>query len=119
MKKHFNENWDGIVRKGNLSEGVAEIILKQLGGNKFLAMTGAKDLMKSDYANPKWFSFKLPKAYNGVNYVKITLTSLDLYDMEFGLIRSGQYKVKTSRQNIYNDQLQKVFTSITGLDTHL
>ena len=99
---------------------VPETILKQLGGNKFLAMTGARALT----GGSDFLSFKLPGAYNGINYVKITLTASDHYDVEFGFIggksyANQTYSVKKQAHGIYADQLQKLFTATTGLYTHL
>ena len=108
---------DEAQKYGYLEEGVAETILQQLGGRKFLVMTGARGLLKSDAE--KWLSFKLPGSYKGVNYVKITLTSSDLYDVEFGFVRGTSYSVKKQAKGIYADQLQKLFTDTTGLYTHL
>ena len=68
-------------------ESVAKIILQQLGGNKFVAMTGARNLLNVGNG----LSFKIPGsggfAKNGINYIKVTLNGLDTYDMEFGRIR--------------------------------
>jgi hypothetical protein len=101
--------------RSTLTEGVAKEILTQLGGNKFIVMTGAKNLVDGG----KYLAFKLPRAKDSINYVKITLTSMDLYDIEFGRIRANQYKVVKSVDGIYNDQLQNVFTKVTGLYTRL
>jgi hypothetical protein len=96
----------------------AKEILRQLGGNKFVVMTGAKNLI----GHPSALSFRLPGknfARHDINYVKITLNSMDLYDLEFGRVRGKTYKVISLCDGIYNDQLQAVFTAETGLDTHL
>ncbi len=102
-----------------LSENVAREILQQLGGNKFIAMTGARNFVDGG----KFLQFKLPKAKDGINFVKITLNSMDTYDMEFGRIRKvgGEltYKVVSTADGIYNDQLQEIFTRYTGLYTKL
>jgi hypothetical protein len=97
---------------------IAKTILKQLGGNKFIAMTGAKNLI--DLGNG--LSLKLPGAgftKNGINYVKIILTPSDTYNIEFGKIRGTTYKIINTINDAYFDQLQEIFTSETGLDTHL
>lgn len=104
---------------------VATEIYKQLGGGKFVAMTGAKNFV--DGGN--FLSFKLPSRFakNGINYVKITLTPLDLYDIEFGKLTGGSwspaaslgYKVVKTKRGVYNDMLRSVFTSETGLNTSL
>lgn len=95
---------------------VANTILDQLGGRRFIAMTGARNLLGS--ANS--LSFKLPSGFalHGINYVKITLNESDLYDVEFGTIRGRNYK-KSSDYVLYAEDLQRIFREETGLDTHL
>jgi len=96
---------------------IATTILKQLGGNNFIAMTGAKNFL--DIGNG--LSFKIPKSKNGINYVKIILNPNDTYDIEFGRISSGKYGYKVIKRvyDVYFDQLHDIFTTYTGLDTHL
>lgn len=96
---------------------VAQTILEQLGGRKFVVMTGAHTCLSDGNA----LSFKLPSRFatNGINYVKITLTPDDVYDMEFGKAWGMKYTVLDRKTGIYNDMLQRVFTNVTGLDTHL
>ncbi len=93
---------------------VAQTILEQLGGSCFIAMTGAKSFID----HGKGLSFKIGRNCKNVNQVKITLNALDLYDMEFGKKR-GVYHRHTSAENIDADNLQRVFTMHTGMDTHL
>jgi len=91
----------------------AETTLQHLGGNRFIAMTGANNFLKGD----NFISFKLPNAKNGIKYVKVELDEArDLYNMTF-MNRSGNVVKKTD--GLYFDQLQEVFTENTGLDTHL
>ncbi|MBF0388372.1 MAG: hypothetical protein HQL20_11095 [Candidatus Omnitrophica bacterium] len=96
---------------------VAQTIYRQLGGGKFATMTGAKNFV--DGGN--FLSFKLPSnfAKGGINYVKITLTPLDLYDMELGKIRGSKYTVSKTKRGLYNDMLRSTFTAETGLNTSL
>ena len=93
----------------------AETILKQLGGKRFIVMTGAKNFVKGD----NWISFNIPRGKKGINYVKITLTSIDLYDMQFGMIRKFDYYPKGTVTGLYFDQLQETFTEKTGFQTKL
>jgi hypothetical protein len=46
---------------------------------------------------------------------------MDLYDIEFGKIanKCKGYKVVNTVSDIYNDQLQSIFTENTGLYTSL
>lgn len=93
--------------------------LKQLGGNKFIAMTGARNFIYSKKDNN--ISFKIPRAAHNINYVKITLNAMDLYDIEFGHInkKTFGYKVIKTVMGVYNDQLQSIFTQETELYTYL
>ena len=92
---------------------VAKEILNQLGGNRFCAMTGAKNFG----AGQNSLSMKLTKNASGANYLIITLTPMDTYKMEFISIRGAKRTVKKELNNIYNDQLQTMFTDVTGLYT--
>jgi hypothetical protein len=95
----------------------AEQVLTQLGGNRFIAMTGAKNFVKSE--NDNFIAFKIGRNSKGINYVRIRLNSMDLYDMEFISIRAGVIKIKSTAENIYNDMLETAFTNHTGLYTRL
>ena len=89
--------------------------IKQLGGNRFIAMTGAKNFA----FGPLGIGFKIGKNCKSINYIRINLNGLDLYDIEFIRIRKSNLKVINKLTNIYNDQLQSVFTDYTGLYTYL
>ena len=90
--------------------------LKQLGGNKFIMMTGAKNFA----VGPKGMGFKIGRNSKGVNYIRIDLDrGRDLYNMEFIQMRGGNLKVKSKVKGVYNDQLQKMFTKHTGMYTSL
>jgi len=117
-------DWERIGRKAGWikkaqDQDIARTILSQLGGNKFVAMTGAKSFGNTGNG----LSFRLPGSRgftkNGINYVKITLNDLDTYNMEFGRIRGTNYKVIDTQNNIYFDMLTDVFTDVTGLNTSL
>jgi len=89
-------------------------MLKQLGGRKFIMMTGAKNFA----VGPKGASFKIGRNSKNVNFVRIDLKN-DLYDMEFIQMRAGKLKVKSKVKQIYADQLQQMFTKHTGMYTSL
>ena len=96
---------------------IANTIIKQLGGQRFKVMTGAKDF--TTLSNVDGVGFKIrAKANKSINYVKVSLVD-DLYNMEFGRIRKLEYKIVDHIEGVYNDQLQEVFTQYTGLYTHL
>jgi len=95
---------------------VAKIILEQLGGNRFIAMTGAKNFI----GDATSLRFRIPmRTRDGSNVVKITLTGMDDYIMEFLSVRGSSVKPKSYREGIYCDALQSTFTSVTGLHTSL
>ncbi len=102
---------------------IANTILQQLGGHKFVVMTGAKDFLGLESG----LRFRLPGGggytKNGINKVEIDLQPDDLYTVRFSKIRFTnridlQTKTVSEFYGIYNDQLQSIFTAETGLDTH-
>lgn len=94
---------------------IAETILDQLGRNRFIAMTGAKNFV----GGSNYLSFRVSGALtkNRVNYIKITLNGNDLYDIECCVVRGMDVKTKSHETDIYNENLCQVFTSLTGLYT--
>lgn len=99
---------------------VGNTILEQLGGRRFIAMTGANSFTGRNDG----LSFRLPSnSKDGANVVQITLTPLDTYTFEtFSLRRvKGALKLtpKSKVEDVYCDTLQAVFTSVTGLYTRL
>lgn len=97
---------------------VSRTILQQLGGHRFLVMTGAKNLVGAD----KYLTMRLPRgaAKDAITGVKIELTPLDTYDIEFYKFTRAHDLIVVSRAtDIYADSLQEVFTRYTGLNTRL
>ena len=95
---------------------VAKIILEQLGVNKFRMMTGAKHFGARDNS----LSMRIGRNSSNSNYLKITLNSMDTYDMKFcKLTRKFEEKSVTEYNNIYNDMLTDQFTAHTGMYTSL
>lgn len=103
-----------FLKAGGFSAGT---VLEQLGGNKFIAMTGANSFVKDD--ERQQIAFKIGRNSMGVNWVRVTLTPADTYDVEFMAVRSGVVKVKSKAEGVFNDQLQEVFTEHTGMHTKL
>ena len=95
----------------------ANTLLQQLGGNKFMVMTGAKNLMVD--RKEKSLQMRIGKNSKGINHVKITYMPDDTYKMDFGRIRKLDYKVVRSVSNVYAEALQDVFTEVTGMYTSL
>lgn len=96
---------------------VSKTILQQLGGNRFVAMTGARNLTGHKNA----LSFRIPgnMTKKGINWVKITLNPMDTYDLEFGRIRGMRYHCVDRIDGIYDDMLPDSFRRVTGLETRM
>jgi hypothetical protein len=95
---------------------IANTIIEQLGGKgRLCAMTGAKDFV----ALERGLSFGVGKNAKGVNKVIIRLTDADLYDVEFGRVRTVKgmptYKVLDSTEGAYADMLMDLFEQATGM----
>lgn len=109
-----------LIKKKKIKESgrnIAKTILQQLGGNKFIAMTGAKNI---GFTN-KGIQMGIGRNAKGVTHVIIDLDrGKDLYNIEF--VKVGwDFKRKTIKKlnGVYADQLQKIFTKYTGLHTRL
>lgn len=80
-------------------------------------MLGASNYM-TENATSNWLSFRV-KGSPSINYIKVTLNGLDLYDMEFGKIGRTSYKVVATESNVYADQLKPFIEKHTKLYTSL
>ncbi len=95
---------------------IANTILAQLGGNKFIVMTGSKNFI----ASKESLTMTLTKNKVKAKYLSVTLNSNDTYTMLFfSLNRNFERVSKSEKTGVYFDQLQSIFTEVTGLDTHL
>ena len=115
-------------------------IVEQIGGNKFLAMTGSKfQYYGYDELGYVYLMIKLTKNQSRAQYLKIQLNGLDLYDLTFSRIKktlkpeckTPEYKALNLKlydeeviivkeyKDVYADTLQEIFTSVTGLYTRL
>ena len=118
-----------------LKIGNYQDILQAIGGNKFLAMTGSKvkyyGYDKNGYV---YLMFQLSKNQSKAQFLKIQLNDKDLYNMEFSKIKKTLNKeyaaigikiydeeIKNVKiiKDVYCDQLQEIFTDITGMYTRL
>ena len=94
---------------------VAKTILAQLGGNRFVMMTGAKNLSGS----ADGLTMKLGRNAKSVSHVKIKLTAMDDYTVEFLRVRKFEVKTVAKVEGVYAENLRDVFTANTGLYTSL
>jgi hypothetical protein len=72
-------------------------------------MTGAYNFVNR--GNGLSFKIKNQRA----NYIKITLTSMDLYDVEVGRIRGNTYKVVAEGKGMYAEELKPFIEKSTGM----
>ena len=108
---------------------IADTILQQLGGGRFVVMTGSRDFIAIDNGLRMGLARNASKA----NRLDITLNAMDTYDMKFYRYtgprystRGGQFKMYPEKittvkeyNDIYFDQLQELFTNVTGMYTRL
>ena len=105
---------------------IALEILKQLEGNRFVAMVGAKQISAEQLNREHHgLSFKIGRNAKGINRVKIAYNEgLDLYNLEFckeslSVKKGYSCKVVEEFSGVYCDQLAEIFESSTGLYTKL
>jgi hypothetical protein len=98
-------------RRRNPPSEVAQTIYRQLGGGRFVAMTGAKNLVSSENS----LSFRLP--IGTYRSVRIELTPLDTYAVTFYDRRKREKGQPNEKElpNVYADQLIDVIEFNTGL----
>ena len=94
---------------------VHEIILQQLGGNKFKIMTGSKNV----YYDHNELQMDLVRNLTGAKRLNIHLDASDTYTLKFWkFTKKGMFLVKEIK-GVYCDMLQSIFTEQTGLYTSL
>lgn len=99
---------------------VAKIILQQIGGSRFLTMTGSRNLinlgngLRMSLSRNKTSANRLEIIYDG---------GADLYNLRFyrQSVSKKTFEVKTkdikTYEGIYCDMLEEIFTDVTGLYT--
>jgi hypothetical protein len=96
-----------------MASEVGNIIFQQLGGQRFIGMTGANNFVHGT----KSLTFRIPN--RSINMVEIKLNGTDQYDVtyyRYARLVAKPVKVET---DIDAEMLQERFTEVTGLDTHL
>lgn len=90
---------------------IANTILSQLGGNQFIAMTGAKQFLSLESG----LQFGVGRgAKSGINKVRVILNACDLYDVEFWKCGKFDFKCVKSLEGVYAEDLRRIFTENTG-----
>ena len=95
------------------------IILAQLGGNKFVAMTGAKNFVKD---GDTMLQFDIGRgATNKATKVRIELTYTDTYTVSFHRWNAAKMDLRwiSTHTGVYADDLRTLFTRETGMVTSL
>jgi hypothetical protein len=97
---------------------VAKIILEQMGGKRrlqgFLGATQFNLLQSPDGVGIKWPNKKRSLG----NYVRITLTPQDTYDMEFQNVSTRGVKTVKTYKGLFFDMLVSTFEGHTGWYLH-
>ena len=97
---------------------VPQTIIRQLGGNKFIVMTGAHFLISSPLCLT--FSLSSRTTRNKCNRVMITLIQdSDTYKVQFCKYHKFELKTITTIVGVHCSELQQIFTQETGLATSL
>ena len=96
----------------------AQTAMNQIG-NKALYMIGAKDFVTGTSDGKKSLVFKVMRNSKGVSHIRMRLSSMDLYDMDFLAIRAGKIKIKSKVKGVYGDQLGAMIKKNTGLNIRL
>lgn len=106
---------------------IAETILNQMGGHQFIVMTGVKQLIEDGNT----LRMTLPKNASKANRLWVTLDNDDTYTMYFFKLTAGRLNKKTFTfseykeveiykiSGIYFNQLQDIFTKVTGMYIYL
>lgn len=112
---------------------IANDIYQQLGGNRFVVMTGTKGFIWDDKANT--LRMVLARNASKANRLEIIYNYDDTYTMRFYHHKPFKTKIDIEKKiykeypekitevktysHIYCDQLQELFTATTGMYTHL
>lgn len=95
---------------------VAQTILAQLGGPRFIVMTGSKHFVGDD----THLRFKVGTNPRKITHVQIRyMTSTDTYLVTFMRVRGLNVQTIAEFPDVYADMLQLLFTENTGLYTRL
>ena len=100
---------------------IASIILSQMGGNRFVAMVGAYNILSVD--NGLMLMFRGCKK---ANKLLISLRGNDTYTLTFykvpsinAMLKGKDPVIVYSIDDVMCDNIQEIFTKVTGLYTTL
>ena len=98
---------------------IAKTIIEQLGGPRFLVMTGCKNLTYGETDGQVSLTIKLTKNKLNATHLRITLTLADDYTLTFIRVRKFEMKNVLELTGIYCDQLESTYAEVTGQATRL
>jgi hypothetical protein len=107
----YHCNTAGTKTKNKMT--IASQILQQLGGNKFIVMTGATCYSDGNTLVVKFKGSKI------ANIMYVILNSMDTYDVKFCKFRGLDVKTIKEVERAYSDMLKSIFEKTTGLYTSL
>lgn len=125
-KSADNAVMNGSIRKSTtqnkiiMDNQVAKIILQQIGGRRFVAMTGSHDFINLGNG----LRMSLSRNKTSANRLEIIYDEgADLYNLRFyrQSFSKKTFEVKTkdikTYEGVYCDMLEEIFTDVTGLYT--
>ncbi len=98
------------------NEAVATTILEQLGGGRFVAMTGSNGFLFGD----SMLQFRVRRNSSRANRCLITLDASDTYTVKLCRItgRGLNVEIIAEQSDVYAEMLAPVFERVTGFATH-
>lgn len=99
----------------------AGTIVEQLGGARFCAMVGVRQLSCNDSAdrNAALTVKFAARAKRGINCVRVTLDPSDTYTVEFLKVGRFDWVTVAAYEAVYAPDLAPLFRTVTGLATTL
>ena len=106
-----------LIYQNQKNMEIAKTILSQLGGNKFVVMTGVKNLVSDGNA----LAMHLPRNKSKAKYLRIELNEMDTYTMTFQgeNKKTFEFPIIAKHERVYFDMMRDIFTEVTGLYTSL
>ena len=103
----------GECRMQRINLEVPYTILEQLGGKRFIAVTGSNSFIPETDS----LQMSLVKNKSGASRLSITLEPTDTYTMRFFKNPAQEQGSEIEiYQDVYCDQLQDIFETVTGID---
>lgn len=103
-----------------ITDHPAVAMLEQLGGNSFIAMTGAREFVSSDNPQPR-LTMRLPANLTEQRgtHMEVSLLPTDEYLMVFFKLRNGVRRIIERVDGVQVSGLRQAFERMTGLRTSL